>query len=591
MAARISVSQKHYKLWTAAAAACFATLIVGALILPKSFGLTALSDVIQCVLLFSGTMALVPQIIGSSGRLRLFWTLLATGITFWFSYQLFWTYYEVWLRQDVPDLFAGDIVLFLHIVPMIAAVALRPHAPEDEYAARLRRLDFALMMAVWIYLYVFSVIPWQYIIANIDAYDRNLNSLYLVEKLALLCALVMGWMGSKGRWRTFYANLFGASLLYGGSSYAANWALSRNSYYSGSLYDIPLVASIAWITLIGLWTRAREPQSDIRPTSTVDSVWLARLGMIAAFSLPLFGAWALLDTAVPMPIRSFRLVLTLSAAILMGGMVFVRQRLLDRELLRLLSHSQESFTNLKRLQAQITESEKLASIGQLVGGAAHELNNPITAMLGYSDLLVLSRPLNNEQNQLAAKIGQHARLTKSLVASLLSFAKPTPIALAPLDLNTLLRTAVKLSQSQWQTLPIDVRIELPKEGLLVRGDSNQLLQVFVQVINDVLRALDQRGVSTLMISAQPRIDFAMIQIFSIGVSTKEKDKKFDSLQVPSNLGLSACQAILRQHQGQILCPQDQNAEISIIIEIPLIGSVAEKSTATAPGKWEPQPSA
>ncbi len=124
-------------------------------------------------------------------------------------------------------------------------------------------------------------------------------------------------------------------------------------------------------------------------------------------------------------------------------MVFVRQRLLDRELLRLLNQSRESLVNLKRLQAQITESEKLASIGQLVGGAAHELNNPIAAMMGYSDLLRIPA-LNPEQHDLAAKIGQHVRRTKSLVASLLSFAKQGPATMAPVDLNTMLRTAVKL---------------------------------------------------------------------------------------------------------------------------------------------------
>ena len=75
-------------------------------------------------------------------------------------------------------------------------------------------------------------------------------------------------------------------------------------------------------------------------------------------------------------------------------------RILDSELVRLLKHSQESFDNLKVLQSQIVHSEKLASIGQLVGGAAHELNNPITAMLGYSDLL-LSTQLGPEQHALA----------------------------------------------------------------------------------------------------------------------------------------------------------------------------------------------
>src|SRR5208282_5493253 len=281
-----------------------------------------------------------------------------------------------------------------------------------------------------VYLYVLAVIPWQYVVANGEAYDHNLNSLYLIEKLALQGALLAAWMRSKGGWKTFYASLFGASLLYAGSSYLANWALDRNSYYSGSLYDIPLAASMAWITLIGLQTREREPRPDGRSPSASHGVWLARVGMIAAFTLPLFAGWALLDTSIPPPIRSFRLALTLAAALFMGIMVFVRQRLLDRELLRLLNHSRESIANLKRLQAQITESEKLASIGQLMGGAAHELNNPITAMLGYSDLL-LTTPLTPEQHDLAARIGQHARRTRSLVASLLSFAKQGPTAMAP----------------------------------------------------------------------------------------------------------------------------------------------------------------
>ncbi|MGB0106339.1 MAG: histidine kinase dimerization/phospho-acceptor domain-containing protein, partial [Candidatus Sulfotelmatobacter sp.] len=415
----------YAKLWTAAVAACLATLVLAALILPQSFRLTALSDVIQCLLLFSGTVAFIPHAVGSRGRLRLFWSLLATGMGLWFAYQFVWIYYELWLRTDVPDLCAGDIILFLHIVPLMAALALRPHAPQDEYAARLRRLDFALMMVWWIYLYVLIVIPWQYVVPNVPAYNQGLNSLYLIEKAAFLSALLLAWLGSKAGWKFFYANLFGASLTYAASSHIANWAIGRHVYYSGSLYDIPLALSMAWITIIGLRTHESEPQPGVRSTSTAHGVWLARLGMIAAFSLPIFAAWALLDDAVPLRVRSFRVVLTLAAAVLMGVMVFVRQRLLDWELLRLLTHSRESFTNLKRLQAQITESEKLASIGQLLGGAAHELNNPITAMLGYSDLL-LCTALTSEQSDLAMRIGQHARRTRSLVASLLSFAKQGP---------------------------------------------------------------------------------------------------------------------------------------------------------------------
>src|SRR5260370_9856207 len=108
---------------------------------------------------------------------------------------------------------------------------------------------------------------------------------------------------------------------------------------------------MAWITVIGLCSHEDAPQADARSTSTSHGVWLTRLGMIAAFSLPLFAAWALIDAAVPHRIRSFLLVLTLGAALLMGVMVFIRQRLLYRELLRLLTPSHETIVKLSRLQS------------------------------------------------------------------------------------------------------------------------------------------------------------------------------------------------------------------------------------------------
>jgi signal transduction histidine kinase len=586
----------YTKLWTAAVAACLATLILAALLLPQSFLLTALSDVVQSLLLLSGAAAFILHAARSRGRLRLFWTLMAFGASLWFAYQMCWNYYEVWLRAEVPDLFSGDIILFLHIVPPMAAVALRPHAPPDEYAARLRRLDFALLSVWWVYLYVFAVIPWQYVIKNPAAYDRNLNSLYLVEKLALLAALFVAWMESKGGWRTFYASLFGATITYSASSYVANWALSRQSYYSGSLYDIPLAVSMAWITVIGLWTRARDILPGIRSTSTSHGVWLARMGMMATFSLSLFAAWALVNGPVPPQIRSFRLVLTLSAVLVMGAMVFVRQRHLDQELLRLLTHSRDSIANLKCLQTQITESEKLASIGQLVGGAAHELNNPITAMLGYSDIL-RTTTLNPEQTELAEKIGQHVRRARSLVASLLGFAKQGPAAMLPVDLNALVRTAVKLSQPQWQALKIEMCTELPHDPLLVRGDANQLLQVCGQIINDALHALEQSGTRTLTITAKHSDGSAILDVSDTTLPHRPAEGRATApAHAPSpenfsSLGLNACQSILRQHRGRILWQQDPISGLSVRVEIPLLTAAHLNSLDEVPAMLQPQPSA
>ncbi|MBZ5683084.1 MAG: hypothetical protein LAO24_23585 [Acidobacteriia bacterium] len=573
------------KLWSIGIVGCLAALVVAALALPQSFRLTAFSDIIQCLLLLSGTVCFLPHALRSEGRMRLFWVMMALGIAFWLAYQLLWTYFEVFLRRDVPDPFGGDIVLFLHIVPLIAALTLRPHVPRDEYAARVGRLDFALLIVWWVYLYVLIVMPWQYAVTDQPTYSRNLNAVYLAEKLVFLVALASCWINSKGAWRIFYANFFGASLLYSVSSYVANWAIVRNVYYSGSLYDIPLAASMVWITLIGLWSRPAKPQSE-KTASTAYGVWVARASMIAAFSLPLFAAWALSDSRVPVRIRMVRLILTLAVAVVMGGMVFVRQRLLDSELVRLLKHSRQSIENLKLLQSQIVQSEKLASIGQLVGGAAHELNNPITAMLGYSDLL-LSTELAPEQHALATKIGQQVRRTKSLVASLLSFAKRAPSAWTPLNLNTLVSTAVKLCEPQYQALRVEVRVELEDDLPKVSGDSNGLLQACSQILSNALHRLSERGGRTLIVSTHHHAGAAVLQVSEDSPATPDS-----AAETGDSIGLSACQGIVQEHRGRILCEPRDDGGMVVRVELPACDSAAPGPTASpGPLRAQSQPSA
>ncbi len=562
-------------MWLVTVAGMSAALVLAALVLPQSFRLTALSDIIQCLLLLSGTAAFFPLMLRSHGRIRLFWLLISLGSGFWLAYQLFWTYYEVILRRDVPDLCSWDAVLFLHFVPMMAALALRPQLQRDEYSTRVGHLDFALLLVWWFYLYVLMVMPWQYVVPDVPAYNRNLNAIYLAEKLFFLGSLVACWLVTRGEWRKLYAALFAMSLCYSASSTLANWAIARETYYSGSLYDIPLVAAMASLTWIALKTRVERPGPDAPEASTISGVWVARCGMIAVFSLPLFAAWSMSNPHVPSPIRIFRLALTLLAAFCLGVMVVVRQNMLDRELIRLLNHSRDSFDNLKRLQAQVLQSEKLASIGQLVGGAAHELNNPITAMLGYTDLL-LNTALTPELQPQAAKIGQHVRRTKSLVASLISFARQAPAAKSHLDLNTLTRTALKLAQPQWQALEIDVRTQFDSSLPMVLGDSNQLLQVCLQLISNCLHMLSEQG-------------GRRIRVTTDAIPTYRPDDS-SATNLDKTLGLTACLGILQEHRGRISQERAVNGSLLLRVELPATDSAqASPKSAIQTGPWQSQP--
>jgi|SRR5579859_597044 len=579
---------KRSNLWLAAVAGLLTAAILTSAALPRSFALTAFSDIVQSLLLLSGTAAFVPLALRARGRMRIFWSLITLGLAFWLLYQLFWTYYEVGLRRDVPDLCAWDIVLFLHFVPLMAALALRPHVPRDEYGALVGRLDFALLLVWWFYLYVFIVMPWQYVVPDISAYNRNLSSVYNAEKLAFLTGLLVCWSTSKGPWRKFYRALFGMSVCYSAGSTAANWAIAGKAYYSGSVYDIPLLAAMASLTWIGLRTKIENTEPETAHASTSYGVWIARCSMIAAFSLPLFAAWAMSDLQIPARMRVFRLALTLLAAFCMGIMVFLRQQRLDRELMRLIHHSRESFDSLKRLQAQILLSEKLASVGQLVGGAAHELNNPITAMLGYSDLL-LNTPLSAAQKLLAAKIGQHARRTKSLVASLISFARQAPAPKTLLDLNTLARTAVKLTQPQWEALELEVHTQLDPALPKVLGDSNQLLQVCLQLIANCLHLLSERGGKIVTVSTGRQAGICVLQIAAAAAPSNSEEV---SSPGDDSLSLSACQGILQEHRGQISRELGTDGSVLLRVELPVSDLPAAKSKpkeATVPVMWQSRP--
>jgi two-component system NtrC family sensor kinase len=260
-------------------------------------------------------------------------------------------------------------------------------------------------------------------------------------------------------------------------------------------------------------------------------------------------------------------------------------------LTELLQHSRESFDNLKRLQAKLLQSEKLASIGQLVGGAAHELNNPITAMLGYSDIL-LSTPLTPEQAPLAAKIGQYVRRTKSLVASLISFSRQAPSPKGPLDLNTLARTAVKLTQPQWETLKIEVRTQFDAELPKVLGDSNQLLQVCLQLVGNCLHVMSECGARVLTLSTKLEDEFAVL--FIATEPRPPLPPRAASLVDPEDgLGMSACQGILQEHHGLISREPRQDGAMLLRVELPATESTAatprQPKSATVPVLWQSQP--
>jgi diguanylate cyclase (GGDEF)-like protein len=332
--------------------------VVLSLLAPRGFALTAFGDIVQNLILLCAAVAVLSNVKKASAKARLFWALLGLGLAMWMVSQVMWTYLEVYVRHEVPNPFIGDVILFLHIVPMMAAVAVQPHVQQDERALRVGTLDFALLFTWWLFLYLFVVIPWQYVYPNEVVYGRSFDLLYVGEQLALAAGLMLVWRRSRGAWRGLYFNLFVALLLYCVASLAASEAIDLHLYYTGSLFDVPLVATMIWFVRIGLLPRETATQSSLDEIPTRGyEIWKARLAMVAVFVTPLMMAWAQFGGDAPQPVRSYRLMLTVAVMLVMGALVFVRQHLVDQELLSLLRLSRQNLDEMCRLKDELENKE------------------------------------------------------------------------------------------------------------------------------------------------------------------------------------------------------------------------------------------
>jgi signal transduction histidine kinase len=547
---------KRTKRWGSLLVALVIAQIAASVLMPRGAALTIASDLIQGSLLLVATVAFLPNTVRSrcaTVQIRMFWILMSVGMLFWLIYQGMWNYFEVFRRVDVPDPFLGDIVLFLHLVPMIAALAVLPHLREDERDERIRMLDFTLLLTWWVFVYVYAVIPWQTVQFDEATYSANYNLAYLTEKLVFLISLAVLAYTADGGWRQLYGQLLGASALYASSSYVAIWAIGRHRYYSGSIYDIPLTVSIAWMAAVPLLA-LRLHLSDSKPSRPLLGIWITRLSMLALFSILWAAISAVLDPDLPASVKGFRITVSLLTMVVMGVVVFWRQRLLRGELSLFLERSRSSFDDLKSLQEKLIQSEKLASLGQLVGGAAHEINNPLTAMLGYSELLNASNLPPQEQVQ-AAQIGEQVRRTTALVASLLTFARQAPAQLAAVDINSVMQTTVRLLAPQMEADAGSIRLELSPSLPLVLADSNQILHVCIHLAGQIRASLNRETHSTLFVVTHNADGIVLVDFSSYDLSSPvsfSSPLTSEGANKPATLSLSACCRIVEEHGGRLL---------------------------------------
>jgi signal transduction histidine kinase len=529
-----------------------------ALLIPRDSTLAVFAYFFVCLVPLFANTCLLWNAASPYRRLNGFWMLLALGCTLWLAGILVLIYSELGLGQLTRVPFVADILFFLHTVPFMAALALLPHARKMRETLRFGLIDLLLLAALWVYIYIFAAMPWKLISPNPQLFHSRDLSSYLIENVLVAAGFGYLFFRTRGNWRRVYGHLFGATSLYVAGMVLIELSRSQIVPFSGSLLRLPGLVAFVWFGTAGIIAHGLtfDPE-PLRGSSRRDTQWPARVATWGVLAAPVLALWNEFASPAPAPVRRFRLLVTLVAIFVGTALVFFRQYLVYQERTGLVHELWESLENVKRLQTHFVQSEKLASLGQLAAGAAHEINNPLTAILGYADVLTIENAADTRAYSLGEKIREQARRTKDLVTNLLSFARQVPAEKQLLDLNTVLTGAVQLRNLDLREK--NIRIELENRSILpaVRGDPNQLLQVFYHLISNAVDAMELSGGGVLLIRTLRERGNVVIEFSDTGPGMKEPEKVFDPFYTTkevgkgTGLGLSICYGVMEEHGGRI----------------------------------------
>ena len=246
-------------------------------------------------------------------------------------------------------------------------------------------------------------------------------------------------------------------------------------------------------------------------------------------------------------------------------------------------------TDAAMIQAKLMHTEKMAAVGQLVSGVAHEVNNPLTAIMGFSDLLMENPEVPESARKDLKVILEEAHRTREIVKNLLSFARQRPPQRQQVQINSVLHKTVALRAYDLSNCGVEVVKNFDEDLPDVIGDAHQLQQVFLNILNnafDAVRATSRKG--QIEITTRHEHGWAEVVFRDNGEGIKHPERIFDPFFTTkevgkgTGLGLSICYGVVREHEGEIVCSNNKTMPgATFVVRLPVKTSTEHKLMAVA----------
>jgi two-component system, NtrC family, sensor kinase len=232
---------------------------------------------------------------------------------------------------------------------------------------------------------------------------------------------------------------------------------------------------------------------------------------------------------------------------------------------------------MREMGQRISRAEKMASLGQLAAGVAHEINNPLTGIIFYADLLIKSLPEDDPRCQQLACMYEDAKRCGKIIKNLLTYSRQETHSEEILHVNTLLDHSLALIRDPNFFMGIQIIKELSEDMILIKGDRDQLGQVMVNLILNAVDAMNQKGTMTLRTYRNKPAGKAYIEVADTGRGIPEEDlpRIFDPFFTTkpvgkgTGLGLSTAYGIIKENKGRIWVKETGEKGTTFAVELPL----------------------